>query len=392
MEGVPLRFGLFHPPFHATGQNPTLALERDLQLVEHADMLGFDEFWLGEHHSGGFELYGCPELMIAAAAQRTKRIRLGTGVNSLPYHHPLILADRWVQLDHMTRGRAMFGAGPGVLVSDALQMGINPLDQRRRMEEALEAIVALIDDDEPVTRQSDWFELHEARLNLRPYSHPRPDIRVASIVSPAGPRAAGRFGLGLLSMGATSTEGFDALASSWGIVAERAHEFGRDVDRRRWSVVGPMHIAPTREQAREDVRFGLLDWYAYFTTAAGPHTPVSATDDLEDAIEQMTASGMGVIGTPDDAIAQIERLLAQSGGFGSYLIMLHEWADRSATLRSIELVARHVMPRFQGQLERQEQWFEWFRRHRGEIHERFDAAQSKAVADHLAQRDTLSAS
>ena len=141
----PLAFGLFHPPYHPTGQNPTLALERNLQLAEHADVLGFDEFWFGEHHSGGFELSGCPELMIAAAAQRTRRIRLGTGVNSLPYHHPLMLADRWVQLDHMTRGRAMFGAGPGALVSDALQMGIDPLQQRRMMEESLEAIVALID-------------------------------------------------------------------------------------------------------------------------------------------------------------------------------------------------------------------------------------------------------
>ena len=103
----PLRFGIFYPPYHPTGQNPTLALERNLQLAEHADMLGYDEFFYGEHHSGGFELSGCPELMIVAAAQRTKRIRLGTGVNSLPYHHPLLLADRWVQLDHMARGRAM---------------------------------------------------------------------------------------------------------------------------------------------------------------------------------------------------------------------------------------------------------------------------------------------
>src|SRR5579862_9542233 len=280
----PLRFGLFHPPFHPPGQNPTLAFERDLQLVEHADMLGFDEFWFGEHHSGGFELSGCPELMIAAAAQRTRRIRLGTGVNSIPYHHPLLLADRWVQLDHMTRGRAIFGAGPGVLVADAMMMGIDPLTQRQRMEEGLEAIVALID-GETVTRTTDWFELHDARLNLLPYTHPRPDIRVASIVSPSGPRAASRFGLGLLSMGATSAAGFEALGNSWGIVSERASEFGRDVDRSRWSLVGPMHIAPTREQARADVAFGMLEWLDYFTTAAGPHVPVAPTDSLEDAIE-----------------------------------------------------------------------------------------------------------
>jgi len=382
----PLRFGIFYPPYHPTGQNPTLALERNLQLAEHADMLGYDEFWFGEHHSGGFELSGCPELMIAAAAQRTKRIRLGTGVNSLPYHHPLLLADRWVQLDHMTRGRAVFGAGPGALVSDALQLGIDPLQQRRMMEESLEAIMALLDGDEPVTRRTDWFEMHDARLNLRPFSHPRPDIRVASIVSPSGPRAAGRWGLGMLSMGATSHEGFEALANSWGILEERAGEFERVVDRSRWSVVGPMHIAATREQAHEDMRFGLLDWFNYFTTAAGAHAPVHDTDDLDDAIEQMTGSGMGVIGTPDDAIAQIQRLVDQSGGFGTYLIMLHEWADWPETLRSIDLFARHVMPHFQGQLARQQEWYEWFRANKHEIHARFDAAQAKALADHVAER------
>jgi limonene 1,2-monooxygenase len=381
----PIQFGVFHPPYHPTGQNPTLALERGLQLAEHADALNFDEIWFGEHHSGGFELSGSPELMIAAAAQRTKRIRLGTGVNSLPYHHPLMLADRWVQLDHMTRGRAMFGAGPGVLVSDAYQMGIDPLAQRRMMEEALEAIMALIEGDEPVTRVTDWFELHEARLNLRPYSH-RPDIRVASIVSPSGPRAAGRFGLGLLSMGATSAHGFEALANSWKIVEERAREFGAPVDRGRWSVVGPMHIAPTREQAQQDVRYGLLDWFEYFTTAAGANAPVSATHDIDDAIQQMTSSGMGVIGTPQDAIDQIQRLLDQAGGFGSYLIMTHEWADWPATLSSLELFARTVMPHFQGQLARQREWFEWFRMHRPEIHRQFAAAQQKAVEDHRAER------
>ena len=323
--------------------------------------------------------------MIAAAAQRTRRIRLGTGVNSVPYHHPLILADRWIQLDHLTRGRAMFGAGPGALVSDALQMGINPLEQRRMMEEALEVIVALID-GERVTCTTDWFELHDAKLNLRPYSHPRPDIRVASIVSPAGPRAAGRFGLGLLSMGATSAAGFEALGKSWGIVAERAQEFGQSVDRRRWALVGPMHVASTREQARADVSYGLLDWFSYFTTAAGSHAPVSATDDLDDAIGQMTGSGMGVIGTPQDAIDQIQRLLDRSGGFGAYLVMTHEWADWQATLRSAELIARYVMPHFQGQLDSQREWFGWFGAHKELIHSRFDAAQEKAASDHLAAR------
>jgi limonene 1,2-monooxygenase len=254
------------------------------------------------------------------------------------------------------------------------------------MEESLEAIMALLEGDAPVSHKTDWFELREARLNLRPYTYPRPDVRVASIISPSGPRAAGRFGLGLLSMGATSKEGFEALATSWDIVVERAKEFGQTVDRSRWAVVGPMHIAPTTEQAREDVRYGLKAWFDYFTVAAGARAPVTAATSFEDALEQITSSGIGVIGSPQDAIAQIQRLLDQSGGFGTYLIMVHEWADWAATLRSLELFARYVIPHFQGQLARQEESFAWMQEHTADIHRQFDSAQQKALDDHLAEK------
>src|SRR3954449_2776550 len=134
----PLRFGIFLAPFHPVGQNPTLALQRDLELVERLDELGYDEAWFGEHHSAGFEIIASPEVFIAAAAERTRRIKLGTGVSSLPYHHPFMLADRMVLLDHLTRGRAMLGVGPGQLTSDAVMLGIDPPTQRPRMEQALD--------------------------------------------------------------------------------------------------------------------------------------------------------------------------------------------------------------------------------------------------------------
>src|ERR1700754_2571706 len=136
--GERLRFGIFLPPMHPVGQNPTLLMQRDLQLIEHLDALGYDEAWIGEHHSSGFETLASPEGFIAAAAERTRRIKLGTGVNSLPYHHPLILADRIVMLDHLTRGRMMFGVGPGQLTSDAAMLGIDPMQQRPRMEQAFD--------------------------------------------------------------------------------------------------------------------------------------------------------------------------------------------------------------------------------------------------------------
>ena len=343
----PSRFGVFLAPFHPCGQNPTLALERDLDLMVHLDKLGFDEAWIGEHHSAGYEIIASPEVFIAVAAERTRHIRLGTGVSSLPYHQPLMLADRLVLLDHLTRGRLMFGVGPGALPSDAFMMGIEPAKQRDMMEEALEAILLLLAGEAPVTYETDWFTLRDARLQMRPYQSPCFEVAVAAQVSPAGPRAAGRFGCGLLSIGATSVGGFDALGYHWGIMEERAEAFGQTVDRQRWRLVGPMHIAETREQAIRDVEFGLADWVDYFErVAALPLAPDRAGH--ESLVDALNASGLAVIGTPDDAIAQIRRLAQQSGGFGAFLLMSQEWADTAATRLSYELFARYVVPEVRG--------------------------------------------
>ena len=343
MVGTKLRFGAFIAPFHALDENPTLAIERDLELVQWMDKLGYDEAWIGEHHSAGYELIASPELFIATVAERTRNIRLGTGVSSLPYHHPLMLADRINQLDHITRGRVMFGVGPGALPSDAFMMGIPVSRQRDRMDEALDVLVPLLR-GETVTAKTDWFELNQARLQMTPYSRPSVEMAVASQVSPTGANAAGKHGLGLLSIGATSAGGFNALSSNWAIAEEKAASSGQTMDRAAWRLVGPVHIAETREKARENVRYGLEKWLYYFReVAALPLAP----DDGTDPVDAMLASGMAVIGTPDDAIAQIERLQQQSGGFGAFLQLGHNWADFEQTKRSYELMARYVFPRFQ---------------------------------------------
>jgi limonene 1,2-monooxygenase len=343
MLGPRLRFGAFIAPFHPLDENPTLAIRRDLELVEWLEELGYDEAWIGEHHSAAYELIASPEVFIAAAAERTKHIRLGTGVSSLPYHHPFMLADRINQLDHLTRGRVMFGVGPGALSSDAYMMGI-PIDrQRDMMDEALGVLVRLLRGEE-VTHESDWFKLNRARLQMTPYSRPSVEIAVASQVSPTGARAAGRHGLGLLSLGATSDGGFNALASNWAIAEDLARDNGQVMDRSGWRLVGPMHIAETKEKAMADVRFGLEKWLYYFREIANlPIVP----DTEGDPVEAFLKMPMAVVGTPDEAAAKIQALVDQSGGFGAFLFMAHNWADWAATKRSYELFARYVAPQFQ---------------------------------------------
>jgi limonene 1,2-monooxygenase len=343
-----LRFGIFLPPYHRTEQNPTLAIHRDLELIELWDGLGFDEVWVGEHHSGGMELIASPEQFLAAAAMRTRRIRLGTGVVSLPYHHPFMVAQRLVLLDHLSQGRAMLGVGPGALALDATMLGIEQSETRPRMHQSLAAIKALLDAQEPVSMQTDWFTLNEAQLHLKPYSKPGLELAVAAAVSPSGPKLAGTFGTGMLSVGAASGPGFDALRDHWRVWQETATANGHVADRRSWRLAGPMHIAETREQARRDVEYGLLDWAIYFQrVGAVPQLQPegASTDELIDGIVE---HGLGVIGTPDDAIEQIARLAEQSEGFGTFMLIGHDWANPTATRRSYELFAHWVMPEFQG--------------------------------------------
>jgi limonene 1,2-monooxygenase len=298
-----------------------------------------------------------------------------------------MLADRMMLLDHLTQGRVMLGCGPGALPSDAYMLGIDPLDQRRMMEEGLEAILALFADESPVTRQTDWFSLNSARLQLRPYSPEGIEVAVAAQVSPAGPRAAGRFGLSLLSLGATTTGGFDVLGSHWKVMEERAAEFGTHVDRRRWRLVGPMHIAPTEEQARHEVAYGLSEWVDYFQrVAALPIAP--ATAEGQDLVDALNETGLAVIGTPDMAVAQIQRLIDQSGGFGTYLFMAHEWADREATLRSYELFAKDVMPLFQDATRTPVRSRDWAAANRETFIGSAVAAVMQSVQEHYAERET----
>lgn len=355
----PLKFGAFVAPFHAIDQNPTLALERDIELSVRADQLGYDEIWFGEHHSAGMEIIPSPEVMIAAVSQRTTHIRLGTGVSSLPYHHPLILADRMTLLDHITRGRVIFGIGPGALPSDSHMLGIDPSENRRKTEQSIEAIIALLTSEEPVSRDTDWFTLRDARLNLKPYQYPNFEIAAAAQLSPSGPQLAGKFGLSLLSLGATSDGGFNQLTSHWDTVVRTAEENGTALPSRQdWKLVGPMHIAETEKQAREDVKFGILKWINYFRKVAALPVGVDE-DDVDTIVDVLNKSGFAVIGTPDMAAAQIERLWEQSGGFGTYLFFGHEWADRTATLNSYELFARDVMPQFKFSTTRQRNSYEW---------------------------------
>lgn len=361
----PTRFGTFIAPYHGLDGSPALHLRRDLDLVRHLDGLGFDEAWVGEHHSAGYETVASPEVFIAAAAEHTRRIRLGTGVNSLPYHHPLILADRIRQLDHQTRGRVMFGAGPGQLASDAFMMGIDPMRQRAMMAEALDAVVRLLR-GETVTRRTDWFELAEARLQLRSFAPGGVELAVASTVSPSGSVQAGRHGIGLLSLAAADPAGFAALNGNWAAYEKSCAEHGHTPDRAAWRLVVPMHLAESAADARAQAAYGVLHMVRYLEGLSGTTLPWGHR--AADAVDRWTHEGFPIfgvatVGTPADAIARIEALAGASGGFGTLLLLDLPMSTPEAKRRSYELFAEYVVPHFTGANRDRRASMEWARAH-----------------------------
>ena len=340
-----LKIGLFHGPHHATSLDPTYAFERDMLLMQHLDRLGYDEAWIGEHHSGGFEIIAAPEVFIAAAAERTRHIRFGTGVKSLPYHHPFIVAETMAQLDHMTRGRVMFGVGPGALPTDAQMFGLTPADLRPRMDEALDCIVPLLR-GEFVTRKTNWFELREARLSVGCYTKPTMDLAVTSIRSPAGVLAAGRHGAGVLVLGGIDDDSLTHHANNWRIYEATCAKHGYRADRANWRFTCLIHVAETREQAKKDLQYGLEKWIGYSNDIVPAANPVPR--GLADPVQWMHDNQRAIFGTPDDVVAGIERMRTTVGDFGGVLLFQHDWANWPATLRSHELIAEDVRPRING--------------------------------------------
>ena len=365
-----------------------LQFRRDLDLVEHLDKLGYDEFWCGEHHSSGWEMIASPEMFLAAAGERSTRIKLATGVISLPYHHPFHVAQRMVQLDHMTGGRAIFGSGPGALASDAHTLGVDPMLLRDRQDEAI-GIIRRLFTGERVTATSDWFTLQDAALQLLPLQEEMP-CAVASQISPSGMTLAGKHGIGVISIGSLSEEGLNALPTQWSFAETAAAQHGQTVERKDWRVLLSWHIAETRAQARAEAREGLLRHHNEYITGTLQRPGARPFTTPDEAVDK-TAFAPGAtatIGTPDDLVARIQAILALSGGFGTVIGFVHDWASPENTRRSWDMVARYVVPEINGYLAGLRQSRDFVATHR-EVFTRARAAVMAKITEHEAAAAAL---
>jgi limonene 1,2-monooxygenase len=375
-----LKFGLFVAPYHIPGGNPTLQLDHDVRRARVIEDLGYDEIWYGEHHSNGVETIASPELMIAAAAQHTNRILLGTGVNSVPYHNPLILADRYLQLDHLTKGRFAAGLGPGQLESDIYMMGYKHDAMRDLMEESLRALVPLVR-GETVTLEAGNFNLREARLQFGPYTPGGVEMALASVFTPTGVTLAGQYGMSILSLAAHDKRGHAVLKELWGMHEKSCAAHGNVPRRDRWRLCTIMHIAETREQARRDLEYNILQYQTLFeqllTIKLPWPSPAAAVDYW---IEQsLGVFGRPIIGTPEDGISAVEELIETTGGFGTLLLIEQHCASPQAQLKSLELIANCIFPHFKGTNKPREEAIAWLSEHQVELASDRAAAFDKAL-------------
>jgi limonene 1,2-monooxygenase len=293
------------------------------------------------------------------------------------------VAQRIVQLDHLTRGRAMLGVGPGALPSDAHTLGIDPAVQRERMDEGLGVILRLLREDRPFSYESDWFELHDAQLQIKPLQRHMP-IAAASTISPAGMKAAGKYNVGVISIASYTSEGLAALPTQWNFGETYAAEYGNTMDRGKWRILMQIHLAETKDQAIREVAAGVQRWHNEYNVHILGRPNAQPATDGEKLARSMDESGGTCFGTPDELVDKIRRLQAISGGFGTVLGFAHDWATPEQCNRSWELLARYVIPRVNGMLEPVQRSADFVADHSSELMEKAGQAVLGAIRAHNA--------
>lgn len=352
-----MRFGVFSMPEHFPWDQQTLSFERDLDEMVLAEKLGFDEYWIGEHHSGWYENVPVPEYMIAKASALTSRIQLATGVVNLPYHDPFQVAERLAFLDHLTYGRLIYGFGAGGLPTDWALHDMEGEVMRPRMRESLEIIRQLTEAREPVSYEGQFWRGRDREIQVRPYKGRMPEFGLAGLTGAGSFELAAANEWGALSVHFTPPKfrdnpSFIDLEGHAATLDAAALAAGNDPvgARRRWRVVREVFVAEDRESAIAQIRAGVKQSYDYLISLGlGPLMKLDETmDDSELTLEWMIDNDCWLVGSPDDVVERVKALYAQLGGFGTLVVNSRDWGPTDRMSRSLELFARYCMPALEG--------------------------------------------
>lgn len=352
-----LDFGVFTMPEHYPWENWNLSYDRDIEEAVLAEDLGFDEYYIGEHHTGGYENVPVPEYMLAKMSAVTDRIKLAPGTVNLPYHDPFLVAERLAFLDQLTDGRLMYGYGGGGLPSDLEMFGVGD-EKREMMDEAIDIIQTYTQAEEPTSYDGEFWQYDDRIIQVPPYQE-SPDEVIAGLTTLDSYEQAGREGMYSLSVYFTPLEAPDNPAApdlgDHGDALERgAKAAGRDPQeaRENWRIVREVYVSDSKEQALEDIRDGVEKSYSYLIELG---LGALMKEDEERPDEDLTLEWMAenipwIIGSPEDCIRQIKALQEETGGFGGLIINSRDWVTSEKWERSLELFAREVMPAFKSNL------------------------------------------
>ena len=355
-----MRYGYFMMPMHSPGSDLSVTLQTDLGQVERLDELGFHEAWIGEHFTAEWENIPAPDIFIGAALQRTRAIKLGTGVSCLPNHNPFHLAHRIAMLDHLARGRFLWGIGSGGFPGDFEVVGIDPKTglQRQVSIDTVDAVLALWEDPRPGAYAQHGWAFHvpdydpriQKHVHLKPYQRPHPPIAVAGVTEKSETLTlAGERGWIPMSINFVTPR---VLRSHWDSIAAGAARTGRAPDRLEWRLCRAVHVAETDEQARREALDGVLgrDYRDYFlpllalTRGLGGLKLEESMPDSAITLDYL-CDHVWLVGSPETVARKVRQLYAEVGGFGGLLIGATDWPDPGVWDRSMRLFAGEVAPR-----------------------------------------------
>jgi alkanesulfonate monooxygenase SsuD/methylene tetrahydromethanopterin reductase-like flavin-dependent oxidoreductase (luciferase family) len=349
-----MKFSTFHLFHRFEGWSDRDVYAYNLELIEWIEQLGFDGVWVAEHH---FRDYGAvPSIpgVLSYLAGRTEQLRLGTGIVVLPLHNPLQVAEEIAQLDVLSGGRVEFGIGRGYQSIEFEGYGIDLAEARDRFNEALDMIIGLFGQDS-FSFEGKYYGCGEVTLVPQPLQRPHPPIKVAA-VSPETVTLYAERGIPILADPATPFDRIRDAARTWYDVAAEA---GHDTGEVELNVMRLVHVAPTLEQARDDLeRFDrLFDKTRVFNEKS---TPIDAkTGKIARGFEYWDRYGKNVkvgtdfrwdrqevVGDPERVIEQVATL--RDCGFTN--LMCDFGSTRPVPLdemkATIKLFADEVIPAF----------------------------------------------
>jgi len=352
-----IQSGVFIMPFHDPAKPLAQSFDEDLELIIRADQLGFDEFWIGEHHTMKFEPIVMPEIFIGRALGETQNIRLGPAPVCLQQHHPAQVASRLAFLDHLAKGRLNLCFGPGSVTSDQELYGVDPKEGGAMAFEATDMILKLWSGNPPYELEGKYWTIRlkktvdeETGIGYihKPYQKPHPPIAIPGMNRDSySMKYAGRMGF---SPFAHCLIPSNVVADLWKTYETAARQADRPADHSKFRISRSIFLADTTREAKERARTNSVGKnYQYigrlFDKGLGRRL-YKRDPNMSDAdcnLDYLMNEQI-IAGDVDEVLRRLLMMVEETGPFGTLVMMSYDWDDKEAWIHSLELFQNELMP------------------------------------------------